>query len=430
MAPLPLEGYRVLDMTEVWAGPMATSLLGDLGAEIIRIESFPRASMTRPVSPPPPGPFARMMLAGDLDGPKPWDRSPIYHLSNRNKLGITLNLRHEAGKDLFLRLVGVSDAFVVGYSAGTITNMGLDYETLRRVKSDLIMLSMPGWGERGPYQGYVTLGSGLDAWAGHYYLRGYPDLDPSETGQIYHSDATGALAVAFAILTALHHRDQTGKGQFIDLSQSEVLLTHLARPIMEWVMNNRVVPPAGNQEPLAVPHGAYPGKEPDSWLVIAVRNDDHWRRLGTVTGPTVWQGLDSQQLATATGRLSLRQAIDERLAAWTRQFSPSEAAQLLQQAGVPAGPVYNVDGPSEDTQLAARQFLITAPDPLIGPYRRPDTPWRMQKTPLPYRHHSNQLGEHNRAVLCGILGLSDEEFRHLEEMQVIGDAYKPGADVD
>jgi len=261
MTPQPLEGYRIIDMTEVWAGPMGTSLLGDLGAEVLRLESFPRASVSRPAEfrpPPPGGPSLSPPTTNPMAQARPWDTSVIYHLANRNKKGFALNLATERGKGLFYQLISKSDAFAIGYSAGTAAKLGLDYPTLREHNADLVMLSMPGWGERGPYQNYVTLGSGLDAYAGHHYLRGYPDLDPTRTPQIFHSDATGALAMAFALIAALRHRERTGHGQFVDMSQVEVLLTHMARPAMDWVMNNRVVQPQGNVEPTMSPHAAFP----------------------------------------------------------------------------------------------------------------------------------------------------------------------------
>ncbi|HLF09356.1 MAG TPA: CoA transferase [Dehalococcoidia bacterium] len=430
MAPLPLEGYRIIDMTEVWAGPMGTSFLGDLGAEVLRIESYPRASSSRPTEmrPLPPGSGAAVgRFAGDPNAPRPWDRSSSYHLANRNKKGFALNLATERGKELFYRLVSKSDAFVIGYSAGTATKLGIDYPVLREHRPDLIMVSMPGWGERGPYQDYVTLGSGLDAYAGHYYLRGYPDLDPTRTPQIFHSDATGALAMSFAIVAALRHRNRTGQGQFIDMSQVEVLLTHMPRPAMEWVMNNRVVPPVGNVDPTMAPHGAYPSSEEDSWVTIAVRTDDQWRALAGVIGEAWAQ---DERFASVPGRLRHRQEIDAHLGEWTRQQTNRAVTDTLEAAGVAAGPVYSITGPPSDPHLEAVGYYREVPHSLIGPYRRPGPVWHMSETPVQFRIPTNLLGEHNRDVFCGILGLSEEEYLELERQDITGDAYKPGADLD
>lgn len=425
--PQPLEGYRIIDMTEVWAGPMGTSLLGDLGAEVIRIESYPRASMTRPVQLATMNPQQRAAIPGDPS--RPWDLSTTYHLANRNKLGVALNVRHPRGRRLFERLISMSDAFVIGYSAGTIKRMGLDYESLRALKPDLVMVSMPGWGERGPYQGYATLGSGLDAFSGHMHLRGYPDSDPTTTpAGVFHSDATGGLILAFAIMTALHYRESSGKGQFIDLSQAEVLMTHLARPILDWSMNQRVMPPQGNSDPAACPHGAFPCKEEGSWVVIAARTDEQWRALVKAMGEPSWA--EDPSLQTLLGRLEQKERVERGVAEWTRTRQQEEATAWLRAAGVPAGPVYDTPSLLNDRHLRERRFFVTSDHPPANPYERADVIWRMSGTPSASRIPTNNLGEHNREVFCGLLGLGDAEFEELMAESVIGDEYRPGAEID
>ena len=193
-----LKGLRVVELCEVWAGPMAGSLLGDLGADVIKVESFPRNSMTRPLATVQPWPG---------EGPA-FERSPIHHISNRNKRNIALNLRSEGGIEAMRRLLREADVFFEGYSAGTVEGLGFGWEVAHELNPNLIYLSLPGWGAKGPYQGYVTLGSGLDAAAGHTIVRGYPDRPVEDTQPIYHSDATGALAIVFAAVTALQQRER------------------------------------------------------------------------------------------------------------------------------------------------------------------------------------------------------------------------------
>jgi crotonobetainyl-CoA:carnitine CoA-transferase CaiB-like acyl-CoA transferase len=425
--PQPLEGYRVLDMTEVWAGPMGTTFLADLGAEVIRLESYPRASMTRPVQVATAN--VAQLQAIPADATRPWDYSTTYHLPNRNKLGITLNVNHERGRPLFEKLVALSDAFVIGYSAGTIARMGLDYDTLSRVNPRLIMVTMPGWGERGPYQGYATLGSGLDAFAGHFYLRGYPDLDPSATPVgVFHSDATGAGAVAFAVMAALHYRERTGTGQYIDLSQAEVLLTHMARPTLEWTMNRRVVQPLGNADPTACPHGCFPCKEEGSWVTIVARTDEQWRALVEAMGSPTW-AVDPD-LASLLGRLAEREMIERNLAAWTRSLTQTEVTERLRTAGVTVGPVYDIPSLLDDPHLRERGFWVESDHPPAPKYVRANVLWRLTATPSAFYRPTNNLGEHNREVFCGLLGVSEQEFQALNAEGVIGDVYHPGAEVD
>lgn len=424
-APQPLAGYRVVELTEVWAGPFGTSLLGDLGAEIIRVESFPRASMTRPVS----GPFGgARVVAGDPDGPRPWDRAPSYHIANRNKLGIALNAVHPQGRDVLLRLVALADGFVVGYSAGTLARMGLQYADLAPLRPDLVMVSMPGWGEAGPYQGYATLGSGLDAFAGHQHLRSYPDLGPASVQGIFHSDATGALALAFALMAGFYYRQRTGKGQFIDLSQAEVLLSHLAGPLLDWGLNRRVRQPTGNADPLAAPHGCYPCREPDSWVTIAVRTDEQWQTLVEALGKPQWT--EDHSLRAAAGRAARRDEIDANITAWTRQRTPLEVFELLAPRGVPAGPVYSAAELLADRHLEARSFFHLVRYPLLPPFQRPGPLWKLPRSPSDVYRETNLLGEHNREVLCGLLGMSEAEVEALASAGVIGESYTPASETD
>jgi crotonobetainyl-CoA:carnitine CoA-transferase CaiB-like acyl-CoA transferase len=425
--PQPLEGYRVIDMTEVWAGPMGTTYLGDLGSEVIRLESYPRASMTRPVQ-AMAGNVANLQ-AIPTDATRPWDYSTTYHLPNRNKLGIALNVMHPRGRPLFEKLVSLSDVFVIGYSAGTVARMRVDYETLSRINPRLVMVTMPGWGERGPYQGYATLGSGLDAFSGHFYLRGYPNDDPTSTPTgVFHSDATGAAALAFAVMTALHYRERTGKGQYIDLSQAEVLLTHLARPALDWSMNGRVQEPRGNADPSACPHGCFPGKDEGSWVTIAARTDEDWQALVRAMGSPEWA--KDRRLASLLGRRAERPRVESGVADWTRTLSQSEVIERLRSAGVPCGPVYDIPSLLGDPQLSERGFWVESNHPPAPTYKRGNVLWRMNATPSEFKIPTNNLGEHNREVLCGLLGVSDTDFEELTSEAVIGDVYLPGAEVD
>ena len=423
MKRLPLEGYRILDMTEVLAGPFGCSQLGDLGAEVIRIESYPRVAQGRPAEAQQRPGAGGLNVIGAANAPRPWDRSTAYHMVNRNKLGITLNVADPRGKDLFLRLVSKADALVVGYSAGTLSRMGFDYEILREHKADLVMLSMPAWGERGPYQGYAAYGSGPDALNGHHYLRGYPDLDPSATTACIHADALGAIGMPFAVMAALHYRDRTGKGQFIDFSMSEMLLNHLARPYMDWVMNNRIAEPVGNADPDIAPNGCYPCADADSWVVIVVRTDGQWCGLKEALGSPSWA--DDPRFEAVSGRIRHRDEIDARLCEWTRTLTPYDAFVRLQAVRVPAGPVYHVDGPPSDPHLKERGFYRWVTHPVTGQYRRPGPLFQLRNTPAQFRRHTNLLGEHNHEVLCGLLGLDEAQYEALIEAQLIGESYDP-----
>ena len=258
----PLEGLWVVDMTEVWAGPMAGSLLGDLGASVIKLESFPRPSLTRLKG------LSIGYSGNDPNSPRPWDRAALHNMANRNKFGITLNIKHEQGMDIFNRLIGKADVLITSFTAGTAARLGVDYPTVSEMKPDLVMLSMSGWGEEGPYKGYAALGSALDGFTGHHALRGYRDTDDSTTPIIQHTDATATVSAVFAILVALYHRKKTGTGQWIDMSQVENFLPHLGGPFMDYAMNLRTHRRLGSRHPYLAPYGCYPCLGTDNWVVI------------------------------------------------------------------------------------------------------------------------------------------------------------------
>ena len=421
----PLEGVRVLDMTEVWAGPMGAMQLADLGAEVIKVESFPRAPMTRVVGAVP---GRRGFAGGQPHATRPWDSSPGHNMVSRNKYGLTLNLRTPRGLELFKELVRVSDVLVESLSSGTAQKMGVDYPTLRAVRRDIIVASMPGWGEEGPYKGYVTLGSGLDAYTGHYALRGYTDTDPTQTQPVFHTDATGALTVALAILTALHYRNRTGKGQWIDLSQAEAFIPHLAKPVMDYSMNKRLSDPIGNRDHAMAPHGCYRCRGEDAWVVIAVATDAEWRSLCEATGHPEWAA--DERFAGAVGRHQNQDELDPLLQEWTMQHEKGEVMRTLQAAGVAAGAVLGDVDLYEDPHLQAREFFLSIKHAVVGERLYPGFLWRFDKTPGEVRLPPNCLGEHNEQLYGQLLGLKPEEIESLEAEGVIGDQYPPDATID
>lgn len=425
MASLPLEGIRVIDLSEVWAGPFAASLLGDMGAQVIQVESYPRAPQNRPTAVPAnPLGFA----GGGSLVDHPWDRSAARNMANRNKYGITLNLRTPRGKALFKSLIAVSDVLIEGYSAGTVQRLELDYPVLRQVNPGLVMISMPGWGSYGPYAGYVTLGSGIDATNGHHYLRGYPDADPSETVACVHSDAVGAVTASFAAMTGLMYRRRTGKGQWVDLSQAEALLPHLAYPLLDYTMNGRVAQPLGNHDRWMAPHNCYRCKGEENLVAICVENDEQWHTLCRVAGHPEWD--TDPRFADMGNRYQFQSELDGLIDAWTQHEEQRDLAQRLQDAGVPAGPVMRDVDLFQDPHLEARHFFQQVTHTTIGTHRYPGMLWQYTNTPMRVRLAPNALGEHNSLVLQNILGVSQEEYQRLEEDGLFGTTYAAMAQLD
>lgn len=411
----PLDGITVLDVTEVWAGPMATSLLGDLGARVIKIESYPRASMTRL----PGSTTSRGYMQNDPSAPKVWDRQAIHNMANRNKYTVTLNLAHAKGIEVFNKLIKISDVFVEAYSSGTLEKLGISYGGLKELQPDLIMVSANGWGVEGPYQGYVTLGSSLEAFTGHQALRGYPDSDPTRAPVVQHTDTAGASTMAFAVLVALHHRAATGEGQWLDISQVEGFLPHMARPLMDCFMNGRVPGPMGNRDYHMAPHGCYRCKGEDNWLVITVSNDDEWHGLCRGMGNPQWA--EDERFATGIGRYHRQDDLDSRVQQWTLQQDKLEAMHMLQSLGVPAQAVLDDVDMFADPNLEARGFYQVLPHPRFGDFIYPGFLWKMNGMDWPIDMPPGGLGEHNNYVYGALLGMSKREIAELESSGLIGE---------
>ena len=414
-----LEGIRVIDMTEVWAGPMGASLLGDLGAEVIKLESFPRPSSITRSTPPAPG--------GDDD--PPWERIAIHHIANRNKRNLTLNIRLGEGADALRKLIAESDVFIEAYSAGTAERLGFGWDAVRELNPRLVMLSMPGWGAEGPYQGYVTLGSGLDSTIGHASLRGYPDRPLEQIPPIFHTDATGALGLAQAVITGLLRREQTNEGVFIDMSQAEALAWQLPGAFAEVTMNDRVPERLGNRDPHVVPHGVYRangGEAGDeSWVAIEARTDAQWLGVATAAGHPEWATL-GHPWATVVGRLRARDEIDAVLTTHAATNTAEAIADALSEAGGIAAPVVHGTSFLSSPQFAARDWLNAVDHRYMGVQLMPGFLWTVDPDAPTVDLPAGLLGEYNHEVLTE-LGYTETEIAEFEDAGVIGNSY-PGSD--
>ena len=406
-----LAGLRVVELTEVWAGPMGGSLLGDLGADVIKVESFPRVpAITRPVGPPVP------------EGEYPmYESFGVHQLANRNKRNIALNLRSPQGAELFTRLLASADIYFEGFSAGTIQRIGFGWEDVHPVNPRLVMISMPGWGLEGPYKGYVTLGSGLDASSGHMSVRGYPNRGTEDIPAVYHSDATGALALVVAALTGVQRREASGEGCFIDLSQVEAMAWQLPALLAEWTLNGRLPVQLGNADPHVVPHGCYPAAGEEAWVVVAAENDAQWAGLARVLGHPEW-ATDGHPWASVVGRLGARTEIDRAIAGFTAEREPAAVAEAVQAAGAIAAPVVGNVEMLASPQLAARDWFQAVDHVAVGSQIFPGFLWSAAADPPTWDRPSALVGEHNREVIAE-LGYSPDEITSLEEAGVIGSRY-------
>jgi crotonobetainyl-CoA:carnitine CoA-transferase CaiB-like acyl-CoA transferase len=420
--PLPLSGLRVLELAEGWAGPMTGMWLADLGAEVIKVEAIQRFDHARGPVEPPEG------LSGYPErkpGLRPYDVASAYVQANRNKLDLTLDLSRPRGVELLKRLVRISDVVLTNMVTGVPEKMGIGYEELRRERPDLVMLTCSGYGASGPYAQRVTMGGAMDGIAGYTWLRHYPDLEPDSVNYSMHTDVVTGMCNALAVLMALYQRQRTGAGQRVETSGVEASLHHIPAALMDYALNGRVRRAPGNQHPDFAPCGVYAAAGPDRWLALAVWSDAQWRALRAALGDPAWAG--SPRFDSAEGRRRHRAELDAQLAPWIAQHEAGSLMRQLQALGIPAAAVHDAADHAADPHWRARGFYQPVRLGSYGVYPLPTSPWVVDGQRLGVRLPPPGLGEHNRAVLQGWLGLSDAELAQLAAERVIGDAPLPHA---
>ena len=426
---LPLAGVRVLDMTVVWAGPYCTTLLADLGAEVIRVESIQ-------VFGPPTRSVAARPSKAVMDnlppfiggvpnrepGERPWNRFPIFNAHARNKLSMTVDLLRPEGREIFRRLVAVSDVLVENNPTETMPKLGISYDELEEINPRFIMLRMPAYGNDGPYQNHRSLGIHIEGVIGHSLLRGYTDLDPSANTQVYMADAAAGAGGAFAVACALIHRRRSGKGQLIELSQAENAIPFLGQEFMGYSMNGRIPQTLGNRHPTAI-QGVYPCSGADRWLTLTIFDDRDWELFCAAIGDPDWTELP--EFATHALRRDNHDVLDARIAEWTRGLDHRDAMIRLQSHGVAAGAVLDQRDAAEDPHLLARRMFEQASQADVGTHMYSRAPFKMSRSDVRIRRGPVMLGQDNEYVYKTILNLSDAEYEELVAAGHIGEEYAP-----
>ncbi len=414
---LPLDGIRVLDMTVVWAGPYATCLLGDLGADIVRVDNpyiFPTA--TRGVLPRPPKelvPDLGGIFGGypDADpGDRPWNRKALFNAHARNKRSVTLDLRKPLGRETFLRLVDHCDVMIENNSVELLAKLGIDWPDLHARNERLILVRMPSVGLTGPYESYLGFGVNFEALCGLGSLRGYVDGDLSENEPVFHMDAASGAAGALAAVMALRRREETGVGELVELSQSENMLNHIGEYLIDAERTGTEHDPIGNRHPTRAPQGCYPCLGDDAWVVISVGDDAQWAALAGVAGRG-WA--DDERFATAEGRRADHDALDELIAEWTSGLEPRDVFERCQARGVPAAPVLHELEALADPHLNDRGMFRSNGNDDTGDHLHPTHAWRWDGAPLRW-DRLPVLGGDNEAVFRDLVGLSAEEYEALD----------------
>jgi len=384
-----LHNIRILDFTWVLAGPYATRLLADFGAEVIKVQP---------------------LLSTEADDD--FSRS-YYDAWNRNKLGVTLNLNKPEGIDLARKLVGICDVVAENFAPRVMANWGLDYENLKKIKPDIIMVSLSLMGRTGPWKDYTGFGPTVHAFSGMTYLSSFPGQAPTGPG-FSCADHVAGLYASLAVLGALEHRRRTGEGQYIDISEVEAMVSLLGDAIMDYKINGKEPEPMGNSSKEAAPHDVYACKGKDRWCAIAVFNDAEWLGLKRALGKPAW--VEDKKFATLSGRSKNRDELDRRISAWTKKYTAAEVMARLQANGVAAGVVRDAADLAGDPQLMARGFFIDRPE--IGKLVDA-SPIRLSANPAGYNRPAPTPGRDNAYVYGQLLGLSQREMTDLRNKGAI-----------
>jgi benzylsuccinate CoA-transferase BbsF subunit len=376
-------------------------MLGDLGAEVIKIETRSRIDSMR-------------LSPDNLD--KDPDRDPWFHSGVRNQFSITLDMEQPKAIPVIKDLIKMSDIVIENFSPKVMKGHGLDYPALKQIKPDIIMISLPATGHYGPLRDAQTYGPSLTGLAGVDGLVGYYGERVLGLQQAY-ADVNSALHGAFTVLAALYYKKRTGKGQFIEMAQLEAVVGIAGEAVMEYVMNGKVLGTLGNRYPTMCPHNNYRCSEDDKWVSIAVKTEDEWKAFCQAIGNPAWT--NDERFADKYSRLRHQEELDKLITVWTSKHSYYEVAEILQKHGVAAAPCLDTEGRFFDPHLQARKTYLEVDHPTTGTDFIANSAWALSDNPTEIRQRSPLLGEHNRRIFKELLGMSDEEIAQLEAEKVI-----------
>jgi crotonobetainyl-CoA:carnitine CoA-transferase CaiB-like acyl-CoA transferase len=403
-----LSHIRVLDLSRVLAGPWCAQNLADLGAEVIKVERPGSGDDTRHWGPP---------FAKDSSG-KDTTESAYYISINRNKKSITLDISTAEGQEIVRGLVAKSDVVIENYKVGQLRKYGLDFESLKSIKPDLIYCSITGFGQTGPYQQRAGYDFILQGMGGFMSITGeadhLPGGGPQKAGVAIVDLFTGMYASS-AILAAVIHRDQTGVGQYIDIALLDTQVAMLANISSNYLCSGVSPHRWGNAHPNVVPYQTF--QTSDSWIIVAVGNDSQFRNF--VKAGNREPLANDHRFATNPARIQNRDSLIPLLVEMVKEKTKIEWIQLLEQAGVPCGPINNLQEVFENEQVIARGIEMKVPHPTAGTMKLVRSPIRLSETPVDVRMPPPLLGEHTDEVLRHDLGMSAEQIAQLHQKGIV-----------
>ncbi len=404
MARTALEGIRVLDLTLVYAGPYCGLLLADLGAEVIKIER-PGGEVGR---------FLPPLRQAEVEGPQSQNLSGYFLSNNRNKLSLTLNLKHPKGVEIFKDLVKISDVVLENYAPGVMKRLGIDYPVLQEVNPKLIMASISGFGQQGPNSGKVSYDVVAQAMGGLMSLTGYPDGPPTKTGTSI-GDCAASLFTALGIVSALFYRTQTGKGQYIDTSQQESVASLLEAAVARYTVEGVVLKRMGSNNPNAAPYGVFKCK--DGYFIVGAVGEEQWEKFCSALEKKEW--MEDPRYRSNVDRIHHVFELQMDIERWAQQHTVQEIILMLEKHRVPCSPIQDISELVHDPHLKERQFFVEVDHPVMGKVTLPGAPYKFSETLLAEPTPSPGLGEHNEYILRRYLGKTEQEIKLLSSDGVL-----------
>lgn len=401
MTGLPLEGYRGVMLGRVWVAPVLSHLLANFGAEVIRVESMANL-----------GPIRRLLpIHGDQPDP---DLAMNFQSWNQCLLSAAADLTKSKALELVKNLIAGSDIVIENYPPGKMAKYGLDYENVCRIKPDIIYISLSAVGQNGPKRDLKTYGPSLGALTGLDSMLGYPDGEAAF--EYCYTDPIGSVNGIFYVLAALRHRNQTGEGQYIDLAQAESTTCLMGEAIMEYFMTGRERGMKGNRNRQMAPHNLYPCKGEDRWVSIAVKTETEWQAFCDAIGNPDWT--EEERFADRQNRILNQEELDGYVGEWTINYTPYEAMNILQEAGVAASAQLESREILDDPHYLHRKIYVEVDHPKLSGIPIYTQPWRFSD--IGYKTgRAPMVGEHNNYVYGKILGLSREEIEELQDEKIL-----------
>ncbi|MCX5911347.1 MAG: CoA transferase [Deltaproteobacteria bacterium] len=393
-----LEGIRILDLTRILAGPYCSMLFADLGAEVLKIEP-PEGEMIRD-NPP--------RVQNGKGGPHDRSRSAYFLSLNRNKYGITLNLKHPRAVKIFKDLVPKSDVVLENYAPGVMKRLGIDYPVLKEINPRIVMCSISGFGQWGPDSQKTAFDIVAQATGGLMSVTGNPDSPPVKAGTSI-GDLNAAVHAAFAIMAALWHREKTGVGQHIDVSMQETIVSVMEGAVVRWTVGQELMQPIGSHNTNESPMAAY--RCQDGHIIIGTVGNEHFQRFCRAIGKPEW--ITRPEYATKGLRWARKWEMQKEIEEITAQYTVKEVGEMMDRERVANAPILNIQQVVEDPHLNARGYFVEVEHPIIGKVKIPGFAFKLSETPGNIERPSPLVGEHNEEVFRKYLGLGKEEIERL-----------------